>query len=118
MFPKAGVEPVPYEGASGIGKLLEGFAPFGFKEYREAPGLPVIAMQRGIETLSLEPGGQFELSGSPFQTAREAHDENVRHVAELKQVTTALGLRAVGPGLPALHRAGARCRGCRRPGTR
>jgi glutamate--cysteine ligase len=98
MFPQTGIDPVPYEGASGIGKLLEGFAQFGFKEYREAPGLPVIAMQRGMETLSLEPGGQFELSGSPFQTAREAHDENVRHVAELKQVCSALGLRAVGLG--------------------
>ncbi len=98
MFPKAGFEPVPYEGEHGIGKLLTGFAQLGFKEYREAPGLPVIAMQRGPETLSLEPGGQFELSGSPFQTAREAHEENLKHVVELKQVATSLGLRAVGLG--------------------
>ncbi len=98
MFPKAGAGPVPYEGEAGIGKLLTGFAQFGFSEFREAPGLPVIAMQRGIETLSLEPGGQFELSGSPFQTAREAHDESMRHVAELRQVSSALGLRAVGLG--------------------
>ena len=98
MFPKAGFEPVPYEGASGIGKLLTGFAKFGFTEYREAPGLPVIAMQRGPETLSLEPGGQFELSGSPFHTARQAHDENLKHVVELKEVASSLGLRAVGLG--------------------
>lgn len=98
MFPKAGFNPVAYEGPSGIGALLGGFAKFGFSEFREAPGLPVIAMQRGMETLSLEPGGQFELSGSPFATAREAHAENVKHVAELKQVADALGLRAVGLG--------------------
>ncbi len=98
MFPKAGFGPVPYEGPQGIGKLLEGFKAFGFEEFREAPDRPVIAMQRGAETLSLEPGGQFELSGSPFQTAREAHDENVRHVAELKKVADGLGLRAVGLG--------------------
>lgn len=98
MFPRAGFEPVPYEGERGIGKLLEGFGPFGFSEYREAPELPVIAMQRGLETISLEPGGQFELSGSPFQTAREAHEENLRHVRELKQVASSLGLRAVALG--------------------
>ncbi len=98
MFPKAGFNPVPYEGEAGIGALLQGFTRFGFEEYREAPGLPVIAMVRGKETLSLEPGGQFELSGSPFQTAREAQEENLRHVKELKQVASSLGLRAVGLG--------------------
>lgn len=98
MFPKGSFAPVPYEGDQGIGKLLTGFNTFGFEEYREAPDLPVIAMQRGQETLSLEPGGQFELSGSPFQTAREAHDENLRHIRELKQVAGGLGLRAVALG--------------------
>lgn len=98
IFPKAGFEPVPYDGPAGIGALMTSFAQFGFTEYREAPGLPVIAMQRGMETLSLEPGGQFELSGSPFQTAREAQVEASRHVEELKQVTAKLGLRAVGLG--------------------
>lgn len=98
LFPISGLSPVPYEGESGIGKLMQGFAQFGFQEFREGPGLPVIAMQRALETLSLEPGGQFELSGSPFQTATEAQQENLRHVAELKQVASALGLRAVGLG--------------------
>ena len=51
----------------------------------------MIAMQRQKETLSLEPGGQFELSGSPFQTAREAHAENLGHLAELRQVAGGLG---------------------------
>lgn len=98
IFPADGATPVPYEGPSGIGALLEGFRPLGFTEYREAPELPVIAMQRGIETVSLEPGGQLELSGSPFPTAREAHAENVRHAAELRRITDALGLRAVTLG--------------------
>lgn len=98
MFAKGSSAPVPYAGPSGIGALLEAFSKFGFSEYREAPDLPVIAMQRGSETLSLEPGGQFELSGAPFRTAREAHEELVRHVAELRQVGDALGLRAVALG--------------------
>ncbi|MFT3706754.1 MAG: glutamate-cysteine ligase family protein [Archangium sp.] len=98
LFPVGSAEPVPYEGASGVGALLSGFAPLGFKEIREAADRPIIAMARGTETLSLEPGGQFELSGSPFRTAAEAHAENVRHARELKEVAAKLGLRAVALG--------------------
>jgi len=98
LFPKNGSGPVAYDGPSGIGATLEGFRAFGFSEFREAPGLPVIAMQRGTETLTLEPGGQFELAGSPFETAGDAHAENMKHMGELKQVLEKLGLRAVGLG--------------------
>lgn len=98
IFPKRGVTPVPYDGASGIGALLEAFKPFGFTEFREAPGLPIIAMQRGTQTLTLEPGGQFELAGSPFETAGEAHAENLAHTRDFKQALEQLGLRAVGLG--------------------
>lgn len=94
IVPRDGALAVPYE-PRGIGALLEGFGRYGWAPYREAPGLPIIAMQRGKETLSLEPGGQFELSGSPFATAREAHAENVRHAEELRVVAAGLGLRAV-----------------------
>ncbi len=109
IVPKAGALAVPYDAApshGGIGALLEGFGRFGWQPYREAPGLPVIAMQRGKATLSLEPGGQFELSGSPFATAREAHLENVRHAEELRQVADALGLRAVVLGYRPFDRLG------------
>ncbi len=98
IVPVGGSNAVPYEGPSGIGALMRGFAGFGWQEFREKPGAPVIAMQRGQATLSLEPGGQFELSGSPFQTARQAHAENLEHLAQLRQVMGALGLRAVALG--------------------
>ncbi len=98
IYPVGGSAAVPYEGASGIGALMQSFAKNGYEEYREAPGLPVIAMTKGKAALSLEPGGQFELSGSPFQTAREAHAENVEHLAQLKANAAALGLRVVTLG--------------------
>ncbi|MBL8916901.1 MAG: glutamate--cysteine ligase [Archangium sp.] len=98
LFPLQGADPVPYEGVSGVGAVLTGFASKGFSEIREAADKPVIAMQRGTETLSLEPGGQFELSGSPFATAREAQAENLKHASELKDVLSKLNLRAVTLG--------------------
>lgn len=98
IVPALGSTAVSYEGPAGIGALLMGFERFGWQPYREREGSPVIAMQRGQATLSLEPGGQFELSGAPFQTAREAHAENLQHLDELRQVTASLGLRAVALG--------------------
>ncbi len=106
-------------GASGIGALLEKMgAAGGYTPFRETPESPVIALQRGMETVSLEPGGQLELSGSPFFTAREAHAENLRHLSEAKAAAQALGLRLVALGYRPLGDAGGRCRGCRRRATR
>ncbi len=98
IFPAGGFGPVQYEGDAGIGAVLAGFSQFGYAPFREAPGLPVIAMQRGGLTLTLEPGGQFELAGSPFETVTEAQAENLAHTQELKAVLSTLKLRAVGLG--------------------
>jgi glutamate--cysteine ligase len=95
LFTRADGLPVPYEGERGIGALLAKMQVHGYAPFSEAPGLPTIALQRGVETVSLEPGGQLELSGSPFVTAREAAAENARHLAELKAAADALGLRVV-----------------------
>lgn len=95
IYPVGGAAPVPYDG---IGALLSSFVKDGWQEFREAPGLPVIAMTKGQATLSLEPGGQFELSGTPFSTAREAHAENVAHLEVLKANAAALGFRVVALG--------------------
>lgn len=98
LFPRGTSQPVAYEGPSGIQRLLEAFKVHGYTEHREAPGLPPIAMVRGSETISLEPGGQLELSGSPFQTAREAHAENLRHLSDLRAIAGRLGVEVVALG--------------------
>ena len=100
IYPRDVARPVPYEGPSGIGALLEALAPGGYRPFRETPTSPAIALQKdqGMLTISLEPGGQFELSGSPFTTAREAHAENLAHLAEVKAAAQGLGLRLVALG--------------------
>ena len=98
LFPRGSFRPVPYEGPSGVGAVLAGFLRHGYSEFREGPGLPPIAMLHGMRTISLEPGGQLELSGSPFHTAREAHQENLDHLVELKRVVNPLGLAVVTLG--------------------
>jgi glutamate--cysteine ligase len=98
LYPVGGSTPVPYEGPAGIHRLFEMLEASGYQSFREAPGGPAIAMVKGEHTLSLEPGGQFELSGSPFQTARQAHAENLAHLALLRWVGGRLGLYPVALG--------------------
>lgn len=98
LFPRGTTRPVAYEGASSVRALLEAFERRGYLAFREGPGLPPIAMVKGVQTISLEPGGQLELSGSPFGTAREAHQENLDHLVELKALAEPLGLQAVALG--------------------
>lgn len=89
---------LPYEGDAGIGAVLSGLEQRGYTAHRDAPDLPAIALIRGRLTVSLEPGGQLELSGSPFRTAREAHRENLAHLDDLHAITGPLGLQTVALG--------------------
>ena len=90
--------PVPYEGPRGIGALLGLLEAGGYTPFRDAPDAPPIALTRDNHTLSLEPGGQFELSGSPARTARAVHAENLAHARMLTEAAQQLGLVPVTLG--------------------
>jgi glutamate--cysteine ligase len=98
LYPREGSRAVPYEGERGVGSLLERLLARGYSPFREAEGLPIIALMRGPLTVSLEPGGQIELSGTPFRTAQEAHAENTRHLADLRAAAADLRLYPVALG--------------------
>jgi glutamate--cysteine ligase len=98
IYPVRSATPVAYEGPSGIGQLLARIQRHGYQPFREAPDQPVIALTRSAATISLEPGGQLELSGSPAPSARAVHAENLRHISEVKGACAELGLRIVALG--------------------
>jgi glutamate--cysteine ligase len=84
-------EPLAYEGPRGIRALLEGFARrFGWQTVIEGPN--VIALTRDLASITLEPGGQFELSGAPLASAHESRAELDRHLAELSALSRDMGL--------------------------
>ncbi|RAK64320.1 glutamate--cysteine ligase [Phenylobacterium kunshanense] len=87
--------PVPYE-PNGIKALLDGLTRFGWTPVME--GENVIALERGKANVSLEPGGQFELSGAPLETVHEICEETGQHLNEVKQVADELGLGFLGLG--------------------
>ncbi|HEX9506831.1 MAG TPA: glutamate-cysteine ligase family protein, partial [Myxococcales bacterium] len=98
VYPVGSAAPVPYPGDRGIGALLKSLETRGYSAFREADDLPVIALTRGRSTISLEPGGQLELSGAPARTALEVHRENLQHLAEVKEASASLGLRLIALG--------------------
>jgi glutamate--cysteine ligase len=89
IYPRGASQPVAYEGTDGIGALLAQLEPAGYRPLREQPEGPIIALTRDQLTVSLEPGGQVELSGTPFPTAHQAHQENVARAAELRTAAAA-----------------------------
>ncbi|MFI4965729.1 MAG: glutamate--cysteine ligase [Caulobacterales bacterium] len=99
--------PVPYEPAppeqGGIKALLDGLTRFGWKPVNEAG--KVIALERGLANVSLEPGGQFELSGAPLETIHDICEETGQHLADVKVVADELGIGFLGLGFhPTMRR--------------
>jgi glutamate--cysteine ligase len=102
-FYVAGNAPVPYEGERGIRALLEGLqARLGWEPILEA-GCPIgLFDERGGGAISLEPGGQFELSGAPVETLHDTARETAEHLAEVKAVGETLGLAFLTLGMSPL----------------
>ncbi|GMV29862.1 MAG: hypothetical protein AMXMBFR59_19870 [Rhodanobacteraceae bacterium] len=90
------LRPPTYEGERGIGALLRGLTRFGWEPVFEKESL--IALSRGLASITLEPAGQLELSGAPLQTVHETCCEVTCHLREVKTVADELGLGFLGMG--------------------
>ena len=100
-FYTSDLSPVPYDGPKGIRALLEGLCDrFGWAPIRE--GETTIALSRpdsiGGGTVSLEPGGQFELSGAILKTLHEVAAETAEHLEQVRSVGGDLGIGFLGIG--------------------
>ena len=80
----------------GIQDVLQGFSAFGWAPIEEQGIL--IGMAKDKATITIEPGGQLELSGAPLAKIVETQREYDAHIAELLQISKALGLRWSGLG--------------------
>src|SRR5579859_7776863 len=82
IFRRSDLRPVAYEGRDGIRAVLEGLTRFGWAPILEN-GKP-IALGRERASISLEPGGQFELSGTPLETVHDNAAEIATHLDEAR----------------------------------
>src|SRR5262245_8198538 len=99
--------PVPYEGPRGIGTLLNGMRHLlGWEPIMERGNIIGLYDVTGGGAISLEPGGQFELSGAPVETVHQTRSELVAHLAQVREVATPLGIGFLGLGMtPSWSRA-------------
>ncbi|GAA0649574.1 glutamate--cysteine ligase [Brevundimonas lenta] len=100
-FDKSTLRRPAYEGPNGIKAMLDGLTRFGWRPVLE--GDHVIALEREnaegfTASISLEPGGQFELSGAPLKDIHDICTETGQHLMEVKQVADQLHLGFLGVG--------------------
>lgn len=106
-FDKSTLRRPAYEGENGILAMLTGLQRFGWAPVEEAGH--VIALERrnaeGFSaSISLEPGGQFELSGAPLKDIHDICNETGQHLMEVKQVADQLNLGFLGLGFDPMWR--------------
>ncbi len=89
--------PLPYEGERSVKAVLEGLRDrFGWTPIQE--GGNIIGLEHKGANISLEPGGQLELSGAPLETIHETCDEVNQHLREVKSVADEIGVGFIGLG--------------------
>jgi glutamate--cysteine ligase len=102
-FYAADHRPVPYEGERGIRALLEGVRQeTGWSPIADRDNIIGLLDEAGGGAISLEPGGQFELSGAPVETLHETAQETATHIAQAKRVGERLGIRFLTLGMSPL----------------
>ncbi len=79
-----------YDEPGGIRDLLAGMEAYGWEPVRE--GGNVIALKGPDGAISLEPAGQFELSGAPLESIHETCAESNRHLQQCREIGERLGL--------------------------
>jgi glutamate--cysteine ligase len=106
-FTLEGHRPVPYEGGRSIRALLEGMQHLlGWEPIIEDGNIIGLFDVTGGGAISLEPGGQFELSGAPVDNVHQTCSELMAHLAQVKQIAVPLGIGFLGLGMtPSWSRA-------------
>ncbi|GAA5078020.1 glutamate--cysteine ligase [Roseibacterium beibuensis] len=95
--------PLPYDGPRSIKAMLEGLRDrFGWSPILE--GDNIIGLELNGANISLEPGGQLELSGAPLETIHQTCDEVNEHLREVRAVADDLGVGFIGLGAAPIWR--------------
>ncbi|MBI3200186.1 MAG: glutamate--cysteine ligase [Myxococcales bacterium] len=91
--------PLAYDGELGVLSVLEALSErHGWAPRSETPGGPVISLERGQGSITLEPGSQLELSGAPCENIHQICTELHGHMSELESISAEMGLVWLGVG--------------------
>ncbi len=90
---------LPYTGPISVFTVMSKLAArFGWAPESETAGGPLIALKRGLASITLEPGGQLELSGAPLPDVHATRAETEHHIRELELVSIPLGINWLSIG--------------------
>jgi glutamate--cysteine ligase len=99
-FTLDGHHPVPYEGRHGISALLVGMQHLlGWQPIMEGRNVIGLFDVTGGGAISLEPGGQFELSGAQLRTVHQTSRELTAHLSQVREVAQPLHIGFLGLGM-------------------
>lgn len=102
-FYAADLSPVPYDGPKGIRALLDGMQRLtGWEPIMEGDHPIGLFDAADGGAISLEPGGQFELSGAPLASLHETDAETAMHLSQVNEIAAPLGIRFLGLGMSPL----------------
>ncbi len=97
------LKPLPYEGARSILAVLEGLRDgHGWAPVEE--GGKLIGLEKDGANVSLEPGGQLELSGAPLENIHQTCDEVNQHLVDVKDIADKIGVGFIGLGAAPIWR--------------
>src|SRR5260370_5447904 len=101
VFTVEGHNPVSYQGRRSIRALLEGMQHLlGWEPIIEGGNVIGLFDVTGGGAISLEPGGQFELSGAQLETVHQTSGELMAHLAQVHEVARPLHIGFLGIGMP------------------
>jgi len=90
------LRPVPYEGSRSIRAILEAMQAYGWDPILE--GQTIIGLKKDGQSVTLEPGGQLELSGAMRKSLHETCAEVGSHLELALKVSEKLGIGFLGMG--------------------
>jgi glutamate--cysteine ligase len=96
-FTLADLKPLPYDGGNGVKAVLDGLAALGWEPVFEDGHIIALFDHCGA-AISLEPGGQLELSGGLLDNIHQTAAEVTHHLAQVKHVAQRLGIGFLGVG--------------------
>ncbi|WP_346899970.1 glutamate--cysteine ligase [uncultured Roseibium sp.] len=99
-FRQSDLSPIPYDGPQGVEAVLTGMEKLlGWERIEDAGKIIGLADPVGGGAISIEPGGQFELSGAPLDNLHETCRETNAHLAQVRQVADPMGVGFLGTGM-------------------
>lgn len=97
VFNAETLKPLDYFAPNGIGAILKSLQSFGWEPVYEGDNIIALSKPDG-SSITLEPGGQLELSGAPLETIHQTCAETTGHLDQVKDVARALKVGFLGMG--------------------